>query len=134
MSAVNPAASNALVEISDLRFARGERLIFDGLSLTIPRGKVTVIMGGSGTGKTTLLNFIGGRLRPAQGDVTVDCQSVPKLDTRALYALRQRMGMLFQSGALLTDLDVFENVAFPIREHTQLDDYLIRHLVLKKLE
>jgi len=123
-----------LVEIRNLTFHRGEREIFRDLSLTIPRGKVTAIMGGSGTGKTTLLNFIGGRLQPQGGDVVVDGLSVPKLGREALFGLRRRMGMLFQAGALLTDLDVFENVAFPLREHTTLPERLIRILVLMKLE
>lgn len=125
---------DALVEIRDLRFLRGPRVIFDGLTLRIPRGKVTVIMGGSGTGKTTLLNFIGGRLRPDGGTVVVDGLSVPDLGLKELYALRRRMGMLFQSGALLTDLDVYENVAFPLREHTRLPESMIRAIVLMKLE
>ena len=129
-----PVAGPALVEIDDLRFRRGGRLIFDGLSLRIPRGKVTVIMGGSGTGKTTLLNFIGGRLHPEQGRVRVDNLDVGALKTAELYGLRRRLGMLFQSGALLTDLNVFENVAFPMREHTKLSESLIRSLVLMKLE
>lgn len=126
--------SESLVDLDEVVFYRGERAIFNGLSLKIPRAEVTVILGGSGTGKTTLLNLIGGRLRPVAGDVRVDGLSVPALRTRELYALRKRMGLLFQSGALLTDLSVFENVAFPIREHTQLPQTLIRTLVLLKLE
>ncbi|GMR19707.1 MAG: ATP-binding cassette domain-containing protein [Gammaproteobacteria bacterium] len=126
--------SESLVDLDEVVFYRGERAIFNGLSLKIPRAKVTVILGGSGTGKTTLLNLIGGRLRPAAGDVRVDGLSVPALKTRELYTLRKRMGLLFQSGALLTDLSVFENVAFPIREHTRLPETLIRTLVLLKLE
>ena len=126
--------SDTLVHIEDLRFIRGHRAIFDGLTLRIPRGKVTVIMGSSGTGKTTILNLIGGRLNPARGRVIVDGESVPKLSKRALFTLRKRMGVLFQSGALLTDLSVFENVAFPIREHTDLPEALLRHVVLMKLE
>lgn len=102
--------------------------------MRIARGKVTAILGSSGTGKTTLLNLIGGRLHPDAGEVVVDGLSVPRLTTKELYALRQRMGMLFQSGALLTDLDVYENVAFPIREHTRLPESIIRNLVLFKLE
>jgi len=131
---VDISDSDTLVHIEDLRFVRGSRAIFDGLTLRIPRGKVTVIMGSSGTGKTTILNLIGGRLRPARGRVIVDGQSVPDLSKRALFSLRKRMGVLFQSGALLTDLDVFENVAFPIREHTNLPESLLRHVVLMKLE
>ncbi len=125
---------DAHIEIDDLHFARGERAIFRGLSLRIPRGRVTAIMGPSGTGKTTLLKLIGGQLVPARGQVRVAGQVVHRLDRRALYALRKRMGMLFQSGALLTDLDVFENVAFPLREHTDLPEALLRILVLMKLE
>ncbi len=122
-----------LVKIRGLRFARGERMIFDGVDIDIPRGKVTAIMGPSGTGKTTLLRLIGGQLRPLAGSIAVDGQSVPQLGRGALYQLRKRMGMLFQSGALLTDLDVFDNVAFPLREHTRLPETLIRDLVLMKL-
>lgn len=128
------ANKDVLVEIQNARFLRGRRAILDGLSLTIPRGKVTAVLGASGTGKTTILNLIGGRLRPVEGDVIVDGLSVPQLRTRELYELRKRIGMLFQSGALLTDLDVFENVAFPIREHTKLPESIIHHLVLFKLE
>jgi len=123
-----------LVEIRGLRFARGSRMIFDGIDLDIPRGKVTAIMGPSGTGKTTLLKLIGGQLRPLEGTIKVDGEEVPKLSRDKLYQLRKRMGLLFQSGALLTDLDVYENVAFPLREHTDLPESMIRDLVLMKLE
>ena len=129
-----PADNPPLVEIEDLHFARGPRKVFDGISLTIPRGGITAIMGPSGTGKTTLLRLIGGQLRPARGRVLVDGQDVHRLGREELFRLRRRMGMLFQSGALLTDLDVFENVAFPLREHTRLPEAMIRHLVLMKLE
>jgi len=122
-----------LIEIRNLSFRRGSRLIFDDISLTIPRGKITGIMGPSGTGKTTLLKLIGGQLRPDRGEVWVDGQNVHALSRSALFALRQRMGMLFQHGALLTDLSVFENVAFPLREHTRLPESMIRDLVLMKL-
>jgi phospholipid/cholesterol/gamma-HCH transport system ATP-binding protein len=101
--------------------------------MDMPRGKITAIMGPSGTGKTTLLRLIGGQLSPAAGTIEVDGLNVPSLRTNKLYTLRKRMGMLFQSGALLTDLNVFENVAFPLREHTKLPESLIRHLVLMKL-
>ena len=127
-------SEETIVQIKDVIFYRGERAIFDGLSLDIPRGKVTAILGGSGTGKTTLLNLIGGRLKPESGDVIVNGKSVPDLRTRELYALRKSMGLLFQSGALLTDLNVFENVAFPIREHTALPESIIHNLVLFKLQ
>ena len=130
----DPGASGALVEIRNVHFARGERIILNDLSMTIARGKVTAIMGGSGCGKTTLLNLIGGRLRPSSGQVLVDGISVPDLGTHDLFELRKRMGMLFQNGALLTDLDVFENVAFPIREHKHLPESILRHVVLMKLE
>ncbi len=124
---------HALVVVEDLHFSRGNRPIFRGLDLTIPRGAVTAIMGPSGTGKTTLLKLIGGQLRPDRGRILVDGQEVHRLGRDALYALRKRMGMLFQSGALLTDLSVFENVAFPYREHTRLPERMIRELVLMKL-
>jgi len=130
----NTDHSDALVEIRDLSFMRDTRAILQQLNLRIARGKITAIMGGSGCGKTTLLNLIGGRLRPNQGQVLVDGLSVPDLSTDELFTLRKRMGMLFQTGALLTDLDVFENVAFPIREHTRLPEVLLRHVVLMKLQ
>lgn len=123
-----------LVRIRDLHFTRGRQPIFDGVDLDIARGRVTAIMGPSGTGKTTLLRLIGGQLKPQRGSIQVDGQEVPRLSRSALYRLRKRMGMLFQSGALLTDLDVFENVAFPLREHTRLPEPLIRDLVLMKLQ
>jgi len=122
-----------LVQIRDLHFARGSKEIFRGLDIDIPRGKVTTILGPSGTGKTTLLKMIGGQLKPAKGSIVVDGLDVGKLSRRKLYDLRKRMGMLFQSGALLTDLSVFENVAYPLREHTDLPDSLISHLVLMRL-
>lgn len=122
------------MEVRGLVFAHGDRRIFDGIDLDIRRGWVTAIMGPSGTGKTTLLRLFGGQLRPDRGTVRVDGQLVSELPRRALYALRKRMGMLFQNGALLTDLNVFENVAFPLREHTDLPESMIRDLVLMKLE
>ncbi len=124
----------ARVEVRDVHFSRAGRPIFRGLDLDVPAGSVTGILGPSGTGKTTLLNLIGGRLRPARGTVRVDGQDVHRLSRGGLYALRKRMGMLFQSGALLTDLNVFDNVAFPLREHTRLPEALIRDVVLIKLE
>ncbi|EMR13133.1 ABC transporter, ATP-binding protein YrbF [Methylophaga lonarensis MPL] len=123
-----------LIKIRDLHFYRGDRAIFDGVDIDIDRGKVTAIMGPSGTGKTTLLRLIGGQLRPDQGYIEIDGQNVHKLSRSKLYELRKRMGMLFQSGALLTDLNVFDNVAFPLREHTKLPEPLIRDLVLMKLQ
>ncbi len=129
-----PPPSDTLVRIRGLSFSRGTRLIFDGIDMDIPRGGVTAIMGPSGTGKTTLLKLIGGQLKPDAGSIEVDGQAVHRLAKSALYDLRMRMGMLFQSGALLTDLSVFDNVAFPLREHTRLSPSMIRKLVLLKLE
>src|SRR3990172_2760893 len=123
-----------LVQIRGLRFARGSRAIFDGVDIDIQSGKITAIMGPSGTGKTTLLRLIGGQLRPSGGSVLVTGKNVTRLPRSELFQLRKRMGMLFQSGALLTDLTVFENVAFPLREHTQLPENIIRDLVLMKLQ
>ncbi len=127
------AMPEAWVRIRGLHYARGEQVIFDGIDMDIPRGRLTAIMGPSGTGKTTLLRLIGGQLRPDAGSVEVAGQNVSALRSKALYRLRQRMGMLFQNGALLTDLSVFENVAFPLREHTRLPERMIRDLVLMKL-
>ncbi len=123
-----------LIEIQNVSFSYADRSIISDLSLVIPRGKAVAIMGGSGCGKTTLLNLIGGRISPSKGDVVVDGLSVPTLNTKELFDLRKRMGMLFQTGALLTDLSVFENVAFPIREHTRLPENILRKVVLMKLE
>ena len=128
------AEDEILVSIRNLVFFRGGRKIFDGVNLDIPRGKITAIMGPSGTGKTTLLKLIGGQLRPDEGNVEVEGRIVHEQSRRELYEMRKRMGMLFQSGALLTDLNVFENVAFPLREHTHLPETMIRSLVLMKLE
>ncbi len=122
-----------MIEVDGVRFSTAGRVIFDGLSLTVPRGRITAIMGPSGTGKTTLLRMITGQLRPAAGRVLVDGQNVPELRRAELFALRRRMGMLFQNSALLTDYSVFDNVAFPVREHTKLPEPLIRNLVLTKL-
>lgn len=123
----------ALVQIRDLHFSRGSKPIFRGLSVDIPRGKITTVLGPSGTGKTTLLKMIGGQLKASNGTIHVDGQDIGKLNRKKLYALRKRLGMLFQSGALLTDLSVFENVAYPLREHTDLPESLISHLVLMRL-
>lgn len=123
-----------LIKIRDLHFSRGDRAIFEGVNIDIHRGKITAIMGPSGTGKTTLLRLIGGQLRPDRGIIEVDGQNVHQLSHSGLYELRKRMGMLFQSGALLTDISVFENVAFPLREHTDLPESMIRDLVLMKLQ
>lgn len=129
-----PTATDPLVEIRDVHYAVGGRDIFKGLTLTVPRRQVTAIMGPSGTGKTTLLRLITGQIHPSRGQVLVDGKDVSTLSHGELYELRQRMGMLFQNGALLTDLTVFENVAFPLREHTKLPDELITPLVLTKLQ
>jgi phospholipid/cholesterol/gamma-HCH transport system ATP-binding protein len=122
------------VELTDVTYGyvRGSAVL-RGIDMTIPRGKVVAIMGGSGCGKTTILRLIGGQLRPQEGTVQVGGQSVPDLTREELFALRRRIGMLFQFGALFTDLTVFENVAFPLREHTTLTDELVRDLVLMKL-
>ena len=116
-----------------MSFSYGGRAVLRGVNLTIPRGKVVAIMGGSGSGKTTLLSLMGGQIRAARGQVLVDGEDIAALDRSGLYALRRRMGMLFQFGALFTDLTVFDNVAFPLREHTGLPEELIRDLVLMKL-
>lgn len=123
-----------LVRVRDMHFSRNGRAIFSGVDLDIRRGKITAIMGPSGTGKTTMLKLIGGQLRPAKGNVEVDGHNVHALSRTELFELRKRMGMLFQSGALLTDINVFDNVAFPLREHTKLSEAMIRDLVLMKLE
>ena len=127
------AAGNA-VEIRDLEFAYGELQIFGDLSLDIPRGKVVAILGGSGSGKSTLLKLIGGQLRPARGSVRVEGRDVHQLSADELYRLRLEMGMMFQSSGLFTDLSVYENIAFPIREHFDLPEELVRTLVLMKLD
>jgi phospholipid/cholesterol/gamma-HCH transport system ATP-binding protein len=125
--------SSALVECRHLSFGYGARRILDDVSFTVPRGKVTALMGASGGGKTTVLRLIGGQVRAQAGEMLFDGQDVGKLDTAGLYAARRRMGMLFQFGALFTDLSVFDNVAFPLREHTQLPPALVRDIVLMKL-
>ena len=127
-------ADGCVVRIRDLRYTIGGRAIFDGLDLDIQRGEVTAVMGPSGTGKTTLLRLITGLSAPDRGELLVDGVDVCRLARPGLYALRRRMGMLFQNGALLTDLDVYENVAFPLREHTRLPERLVRHIVLTKLQ
>lgn len=127
-------AVEPLVRIRGLRFRHGPRVIFDGVDLDIGRGSVTAVMGPSGTGKTTLLKLISGQLKPDSGTIEVDGKSVQALSQTALFRLRRRMGMLFQSGALLTDLSVFDNVAYPLREHTDLSPSMVRKLVLLKLE
>ncbi len=122
-----------IILIDDLYFTRGQKPIFNGLDIAFQRGKITAVMGPSGTGKTTLLRLITGQLVPERGKILVDGQDITKLKRNELYVLRKRFGMLFQNGALLTDLSVFENVAFPLREHTKLPERLIKHIVLTKL-
>lgn len=126
--------SDILVDIQNMTFKREERVIYDNISLSIPKGKVTAIMGPSGIGKTTLLRLIGGQLKPESGSILFDGHDIPKLSRNALYDVRKRMSMLFQSGALFTDMSVYDNIAFPIREHTQLPEKLIEKMVLMKLE
>ena len=122
-----------LVQIDRVTFGYDQRVILSDVSMSFPRGKVIAIMGGSGCGKTTLLRLIGGTLTPQRGTITFDGAPVDPRDREALYALRRRVGMLFQFGALFTDLTAFENVAFPLREHTRLPEPMIRDLVLMKL-
>ena len=128
---LNPSA--AAIELVDVSFAYDSRPVLRGITMNVPRGKIVAIMGGSGGGKTTILRLIGGQLKPDAGKVLVAGESVPDLEPEALYALRRRFGMLFQFGALFTDMSVFENIAFPMREHTELNEELIRDLVLMKL-
>ena len=127
-------SADALVELRGVRFGYRDRTILDNISFSIPRGKVTSLMGATGGGKTTTLRLIGGQVRAQHGQVLFDGQDVGAMSASALYAARRRMGMLFQFGALFTDLSVFENVAFPLREHTQLPEELIRDVVLMKLD
>ena len=122
-----------LVEIRDVSFAYETRKVLNHINMHIPRGKVVAIIGGSGCGKTTLLRLIGGQLKPNEGDVIVDGRSVPSLNTRDLFNLRRKMGMLFQQSGLFTDLSVYENIAFQMREHTDLPEELIHNLVMMKL-
>ncbi len=126
--------TDALISIRGLRTRLGDKLIFDGVDLDIPRGKITAIMGPSGTGKTTLLRHITGQLGPDAGEVMVDGQNIARIGREALFDLRERIGYLFQNSALLTDFSVFENVAFPLRQHLKLPEELIRNIVLTKLQ
>ncbi|MDG2939907.1 ATP-binding cassette domain-containing protein [Bisgaard Taxon 10/6] len=127
-------SENTLIEVNNLTFKRGERTIYDNLNLRVEKGKITAIMGPSGIGKTTLLKLIGGQLHPEHGEILFEGADICKMSRSELYKIRQRMGMLFQSGALFTDISTFENVAFPIREHTRLPESIIRKMVLMKLE
>jgi phospholipid/cholesterol/gamma-HCH transport system ATP-binding protein len=126
-------SSESLVELRHLTFGYGDRVILDDISLSVPRGKVTALMGASGGGKTTILRLIGGQSRAQAGQLLFDGQDVTVMDQTRLYAARRRMGMLFQFGALFADMSVFDNVAFPLREHTDLSETLIRDVVLMKL-
>ena len=128
------SAETSLVRVRDLRARIGGMTVFDGLSLDVPRGSVIAVMGPSGTGKTTLLRHITGQLRGEAGSVCVDGEDVAALSRNALFSLRERIGFLFQNSALLTDFNVFENVAFPLRQHTRLPEVLIRNIVLTKLQ
>lgn len=123
-----------LVEITDLRFSHDKRVIFNGVNIAVQRGKITAIMGPSGSGKTTLLRLIGALLAPDSGEILVDGSNIHQLSRSALYQARRKMGLLFQSGALFTHLSVFDNVAFPLREHTRLNEAMLRDIVLMKLE
>ena len=123
-----------LVEINNLTFKRGERVIYNDISLSIPKGKVTAIMGPSGIGKTTLLRLIGGQIRPESGQILFEKKDIPQLSRKDLYETRKRMSMLFQSGALFTDMSVYDNIAFPIREHSKLPEAIVEKIVLMKLE
>ena len=131
---MNPHTKPFLVELKNLTFGYGERVILRDVGFGVPRGKVTALMGVSGGGKTTVLRLIGGQYRAQQGQVLFDGQDVGSMDQGALYAARRRMGMLFQFGALFTDMTVFDNVAFPLREHTDLSEDLVRDIVLMKLD
>jgi phospholipid/cholesterol/gamma-HCH transport system ATP-binding protein len=126
--------SDFMVDIQNLSFSRGDNLIYDRMNMTVEQGKVTAIMGPSGIGKTTLLKLIGGQLRPDSGDILFRGRSIPKMSRTELYQTRKDMSMLFQSGALFSEMSVFDNVAFPIREHTKLPESLIKMMVLMKLE
>ncbi|MBC9131467.1 phospholipid ABC transporter ATP-binding protein MlaF [Frischella sp. Ac48] len=130
----NSTKFDNLVEIHDMSFYRGARPIYKNMNLTVPKGKIIAIMGPSGIGKTTLLKLIGGQLKPQSGKILFDGENIPTLSRSRLYEVRKRMSMLFQSGALFTDLTVFENVAYPLREHLNLPEPVLRNLVLMKLQ
>ena len=127
------ALQQNLVEIHDMSFYRGTRPIYKNMSLTVQKGKITAIMGPSGIGKTTLLRLIGGQLKPQTGQILFDGEDIPSMSRSRLYEVRKRMSMLFQSGALFTDLSVFDNVAYPLREHLKLPEPVLHNLVLMKI-
>ena len=129
-----PVAENAFVQIRGLRTVLNGKIIFDGIDLDIPRGRITAIMGPSGTGKTTLLRHITGQLQADAGEIRVDGRNVPELSRNQLFELREKIGYLFQNSALLTDFSVFENVAFPLRQHLRLPEELVRNIVLTRLQ
>lgn len=134
-SSIEPANTRSpIVMLDNVHFSYGQRKVHTGISFKVEPGQVVVIMGPSGCGKSTTLSFMGGRIKPHKGKVIVDGQDVPNLSTTHLYKMRKRMGMMFQHNALLTDLTVFENIAFPLREHTDLPESMIRDLVLMKLQ
>ncbi|MDP2636536.1 MAG: phospholipid ABC transporter ATP-binding protein MlaF [Pseudoalteromonas sp.] len=126
--------SQPIVEIKDVSFSRGDRSIYKNMSFSVPKGKITAIMGPSGIGKTTMLRLIGGQLKPDSGTILFEGDNIPTMTRKELYAARTKMSMLFQSGALFTDMSVFDNIAFPLREHTRLSEDLIRLVVLMKLQ
>lgn len=128
------APTQPLIEIKDLHFSYGDREVLKGINLSIQHGTIVAILGSSGCGKTTLMRLIGGQLKPTRGYVKIDGQVVHELDNDALYKMRRKMGMMFQAGGLFSDLSVFENIAFPMREHTDLPEAMIRDLVLMKLD
>ena len=128
------SSSPLLVELKNLSFGYGDRVILNDISFGIPRGKVTALMGVSGGGKTTVLRLIGGQYKAQKGKLEFDGHDVGQMNTEQLYAARRRMGMLFQFGALFTDMDVFDNVAFPLKEHTKMSDAMVRDIVLMKLD
>ncbi len=125
--------SDTLIEIDNLHFAYGERKVFNGITLRVPRGKVVAILGVGGSGKSTLLRLIGGQLRPDRGSVKVDGRVIHELDQTGLYQMRRNMGLMFQAGGLFSDISVYDNIAFPLRELTDLPEDLIHDLVLMKL-